>query len=107
MDFLINKMTTKQYSQENANATSDVNTKSDLSMKREMYDETCAERFGHIDVKLDTILELLKGKDREPGLIDDVRELNRFRRTAVTVLSFFGLTLVTQIAIWIRSIVTR
>jgi len=77
------------------------------SATREMYDETCAERFGHIDVKLDTILELLKGKDREPGLIDDVRELNKFRRTAVTVLSFFGLTLVTQIAIWIRSIVSK
>lgn len=76
-------------------------------MTKEMYEEICEGRFSHIDRKLDTILELLKGKDREPGLIDDVRELNRFKRTAVTVLSFFGITIFTQIAVWIRSVISR
>ena len=76
-------------------------------MNKEMYDEICESRFTSIDDKLDTIVSMLKGEGREPGLIDDVRELNKFKKTCIGVLSLFGITLFTQMAVWVRGIITK
>jgi len=60
------------------------------------------KRLEAIEKKLDSILDLLRGKNTDPGLIDDVRDLKRFKKTVVR--SFVGIVAVlfSQIVIWLR-----
>ena len=43
--------------------------------EEKMYGLICKERFDNIDKKQDDLLDLLRGKNNKPGLLDDVRAL--------------------------------
>jgi len=70
---------------------------------KDQYVEICKERFDSLDGKLKDIKEILVGDGRQPGLADDVRELKAFKKTTVGTLLLIIGTVVTQVAIWIRS----
>ena len=79
-------------------------------MTEEQYDRVCRSRFDGIDGKfdsienkLDSIKTILVGDGRNPGLADDVRELKAFKKTTIGAIALLVGTVVTQIAVWIRT----
>ena len=72
----------------------------------EFYDRICSKNFEVIHQKLDSICDLLKGKNGEPGIVDEVRNNARFRKRTIWVLATIIGTTITQIIIWIRQRVT-
>jgi len=43
--------------------------------EKDMYTTFCEKRFDKIDEQQEKMLEILRGKNGDPGLIDDVRQL--------------------------------
>jgi hypothetical protein len=62
-----------------------------------MYGLVCEKRFDSIDKKQDDILNLLRGKNCTPGLIDDVRTLKGRWKIIFGALTILFTALVVQI----------
>ena len=84
-------------------------------MSTEFYEKFCKDRFDHIDDRLgsmtdhfsdqlDNIKEILVGNGRTPGLADDVRDLQSFKKIVIGILSLIAVTVFTQMAIWVRGL---
>ena len=72
--------------------------------EEKMYHLICKERFDHIDVGQQQIIDLLRGKNSAPGLIDEVRVLKaRWNIIFGAMVIIFG-ALVTQLVHWILRI---
>ena len=68
-----------------------------------MYSLVCKERFDNIDRGQKEILDLLRGKNSSPGLIDEVRTLkSRWTIIFGGMAILFG-ALITQIIRWLFS----
>ena len=70
--------------------------------EREMYDLVCKEKFDHIIKKQDEVLDLLRGKNSTPGLVEEVRGLKKVHRVIIGAITFILSVIVIQLIIWIR-----
>ena len=61
------------------------------------------EEFIKVHKKLDKICDLLKGKNGDEGLIDEVRNNAKFRKKAMWAVGSLITVTATQIAMWIRT----
>lgn len=72
-----------------------------------MYELICAKRFDSIDEKQDRMLDILRGKNGDPGLIDDVRTLkSRWSIIIGALVILFG-ALLTQVARWLFASIVK
>ena len=69
-----------------------------------MYNLICKERFDKIDSSQDKIIDLLRGKNSTPGLIDEVRILKSRWTIIFGALAVLSTALVAQIIQWIFKI---
>lgn len=67
----------------------------------EMYHLICKERFDNIDKKQDQIIDLLRGKNNSPGLIDEVRILKARWTIILGAMVILFTALITQIIKWL------
>ena len=70
--------------------------------EREMYDLVCKEKFDHIIKKQDEVLDLLRGKNSTPGLVEEVRGLKKVHRVIIGAITFILSVIVIQLVIWMR-----
>ena len=55
--------------------------------EEKMYQMICSQRFDKIDAQQQTTIDLIKGSNGNPGLLDDVRTLkNAHKKIAATVV---------------------
>jgi len=66
-----------------------------------MYRLICKERFDHIDKSQQEIISLLKGKNGDPGLLDDVRDLKRRWTLIFAVVGILATVMITQLVQWL------
>jgi len=74
-----------------------------MATEEKFYNQWCKPQFEDIQSSQKEILRLLRGKNGDPGLIDDVRDNTRFR---TRILWGFGLVVtavITQAVVWIKS----
>jgi len=70
--------------------------------EEELFDKVCKGRFDAIEANQHQILRLLRGKNSEPGLVDDVRALKKVYKAIIGVVVFIVALISTQFAIWLR-----
>lgn len=77
--------------------------------ENERYDEVCKPAFERMEKAqqrgnegTEEILRILKGQNGNPGLLDEVRDLKRFRRGIVGAFCFVLTVLFVQGIAWIR-----
>lgn len=66
-----------------------------------MYEIICSKRFDSMDNKQDQVLDILKGKNSKPGLIDEVRTLKSRWAIIFGALIVLFSALATQILRWL------
>ena len=71
---------------------------------KEMYSMFCEKRFDKIDDHQEQILNILKGKNGNPGLIDDVRQLKSRWMVIFGALIVVFSALGTQLVKWIFTV---
>ena len=72
--------------------------------EKEMYELICKSRFDSIDGKQDQVLDILRGKNSKPGLIDEVRTLkSRWAIIFGSLIVLFS-ALVTQLIRWLFTV---
>lgn len=72
--------------------------------EKEMYELICQKRFDSIDKKQDQILDILRGKNNNPGIIDEVRTLkSRWAIIFGSLIVLFS-ALATQLIRWLFSV---
>ena len=54
----------------------------------EMYTLVCKSRFDKMEKKQDEVLDLLRGKGDAPGLVDQVRKLDRAYKAIIGAIVF-------------------
>ncbi len=62
-----------------------------------LYKMICGKRFDKIDKNLEGISELLKGKNGDAGLIEEVRGLKRFHKYVIGAACFLVMTGIAQL----------
>jgi len=67
----------------------------------EMYGLICEKRFDRIDDQQKEVLELLKGKNGHPGLLDDMRQIKNRWKIVVAIMIFLSSALVLQAIQWL------
>lgn len=72
-----------------------------MTKDEEMYGIVCKERFDKIENMQEETLRILRGKNSDPGLVDDVRDLKKTYKRVVGGGIFILCTVFLQI---IRSI---
>ena len=70
--------------------------------EEELFEKVCQPRLERIEKKLDSVCDLLRGKNSEPGIVDDVRLLKKVYKCTVGVIVFVVSVIVVQIVTWIR-----
>lgn len=68
----------------------------------EMYSLICEKRFDSIERKQDEVLDLLRGKNRTPGLVEEVRGLKKIYKIIIGTVTFVVSVSIVQFIIWIR-----
>ena len=71
--------------------------------EQERYSEICKPAFDGLKADTQEILKILKGRNGDPGLLDEVRELKQLRKTILGGFLFLFTTLFVQAMIWLRS----
>ena len=66
-----------------------------------LYEMICKDRFDKIDNHLESISALLRGKNGDPGVVDDVRGLKKFNKYVCGVFVFLACTGVVQLFRWV------
>ncbi len=73
-----------------------------------MYPMVCEPRFDRIDEKQEEMLSLLRGRNGNPGVLDDVRNLKKWHKAtlgfAVFVGSAFVLQVIGDLWTWVRTV---
>ncbi len=70
---------------------------------KDMYQLICKERFDRIDEKQDDILGLLRGRNNEPGILDDMRQIKSRWKAIFGAVAVLWVVLVGKIIEWIIS----
>lgn len=74
----------------------------------QMYEIVCKERFDDMKELQQETLRILKGKNSDPGLVDDVRALKKAHKRIVGggifILCAFALQIVRVISDWISGV---
>lgn len=70
-----------------------------------MYELICSERFTKIDGKQDEIIDLLRGKNGFPGLIDDVRTLKARWKVIYATAGIVTIAVVKEVIAWISGVI--
>lgn len=77
-------------------------------------EKLCDDRYGTLSEKIDnthtdvkSILEILRGKNGDAGLLDDVRDLKRSRERTIKALWIVVVAFVGQVAFLLRDLVGR
>lgn len=70
--------------------------------EQERYDLICKKRFDDLADDTKDILKLLRGYDKAPGLVDDVRDLQKINKAVGAGLLFILTTLFLQALAWLR-----
>jgi len=71
--------------------------------ENERYTEVCKPAFDRIEAHTSEILRVLKGQDGAPGLIDEVRDLKKFRNRIIGAFVFVFSAIFIQVGAWVRS----
>ena len=71
----------------------------------EMYEVVCGKRFDKIDETQKEIINLLRGKNNSPGLVDDVRGLKKAYRSIIAAVIFIVCLVVTEVVPWVKEII--
>ena len=73
-----------------------------------MYPMICEPRFDKIDAKQEEILTVLKGRNGDPGVLDDVRNLKKWHKATLGFVIFIGsaftLQVIRDVWTWARTI---
>jgi hypothetical protein len=79
-----------------------------MAEEKQMFGLVCKDQFDRIDKKLEETLRLLRGKNSEPGLVDDVRDLKKaYKRIlggGLFILAAFVVQIIRSLANWISGI---
>jgi len=70
-----------------------------------MYHLICKERFDKIDSKQDEVLGLLRGKNGDPGLLDDVRTLKNRWKVIYGTAGAVALIVLRTVIVWVKDII--
>ena len=73
-----------------------------MPSEKEIYDLVCKKRFDNLDDRTDEIIRLLRGRNGNPGILDDVRDLKRVCKALAGGLAFILMTLFVQVVAWAR-----
>ena len=66
-----------------------------------MYSLVCEKRFDSMEAKQDQVLDILRGKNSEPGLIEEVRTIKRRWKWIIGSGAVIVTALVTQLIQWL------
>lgn len=73
-----------------------------------LYSLICESRFDKIDETQKEIISLLRGRNGNPGILDDVRNLKKWHKATIGFALFVGSAFVLQVIgeawTWIRTI---
>ena len=65
----------------------------------EMYEMICKDRFDRLEAQNAMILDLLRGKDESPGILDDMRAMKRgYKIVGSGVLFVLGAVVIQAVA---------
>ena len=74
-----------------------------------MYDTVCKDRFDKLDKHNEDMLSILKGKNGDPGVLDQIREVKKFHRSIAKFTIFIGAAVLMQLihgaSTWIQSFI--
>ena len=70
-------------------------------INEKLYEMVCKDRFDSLDSGQKDIMSLLRGKNGNPGLVDDVRGLKKFNKYAVGAVAFLVCTGIAQFIHWL------
>jgi len=68
-----------------------------------LYEMVCKDRFDKIDSHLEGISSLLRGKNGDPGLVEEVRGLKRVHKYVLGAIGFVACTGTVQVVRWIST----
>ena len=68
---------------------------------KDMYDRFCKERFDKIDIHQEKLMELLKGRNGNPGLIEDVRTIKRRWTLIAAAVGLLFLPVLNHLVDWL------
>lgn len=74
-----------------------------MECDKEMYRLVCEKQFDKIEQLQTQTLELLRGKNGSPGLVDDVRGLKKVYTMLVGAVVFLVSVLLIQAVTWLRT----
>jgi hypothetical protein len=69
----------------------------------ERYDLVCKPAFDTLKNNQETIINLLRGQNSSPGLVDKVRDIERMQTTATWIIRILFGAVIVQVVIWIRN----
>ena len=72
-----------------------------LNHTDKMYNIVCEKRFDKIDTSQEKIIDLLRGKNSTPGLIDEVRTLKSRWTIIFAAIALLSTAMVTQFIQWL------
>ena len=82
--------------------------------EQERYTEVCKPAFDRLETEIarsnktsDEILRILKGRNGDPGLLDEMRDMKRFRNGILGTLGFILATLFTQAVLWFKDLLSN
>lgn len=70
--------------------------------EQELYEKVCQPRLKRIEDKLDNIDSLLRGENKESGLVDEVRELKKVYKYVVGAVIFVVSAIALQFIAWLK-----
>jgi hypothetical protein len=72
--------------------------------EEKMYEMICSKRFDKIDTQQQITIDLIKGANGDPGLLDDVRTLKKAHKrmfaTVIFIVSAVGLKVIHATWAW-------
>ena len=72
-----------------------------MDKEKNLYELVCKRRFDNVEGDTKEIIRLLRGRNGDPGLIDDVRDLKKARMAVAGVLMFVVTVLGVQGLNWL------
>jgi hypothetical protein len=67
-----------------------------MNEDEKMYEIICSKRFDKIDTQQQTTIDLIKGRNGNPGLLDDVRTLKAAHKKITATVVFVASALLLQ-----------
>ena len=76
-----------------------------INPEEKMYHLICKERFDKMNEKQDQIIDLLRGKNGQAGLLDDVRTLKRRWIVIYSTAGIVAIAFVKEVISWLFHLV--